>query len=178
MGTPEPPTQINTSAKSRLYRSRGWTWWLVPKPFDLVSSLLYLGVLVPYLFSFATQSGYDLSLAWWQAALFIASTIILLAVDRIEYFLYGDETPTRPAIFLLVSRIVFIEVLSSLDHLEYSPFLYLIVLFLACLYFVKHLYYSPDWLSNGTELHYLVLFTVGIVLVITIARVVTKEKAS
>jgi signal transduction histidine kinase len=195
MGTPEPPTHINTSSKSRSYRGRGWTWWLIPKPFDLVSSLLYLGVLIPYLFSFATHTGYDLSLAWWQAVLFIASTIILLAVDRIEYFLYGDETPTRPAIFLLVSRIVFIEVLSSLDHLEYTPFLYLIVLFLACLYFgelvgyglailawivyvVKHLYYSPDWLSNGTELHYLVLFTVGIVLVITIARVVTKEKAS
>jgi signal transduction histidine kinase len=69
------------------------------------------------------------------------------------------------------------------------------VLFLACLYFgelvgyclaalawvvyfVKHLYYAPGWLSNGTELHYLVLFTVGIVLVITIARVVAKEKAS
>lgn len=195
MGTPEPPTQINTSSKSRLYRSRGWTWWLVPKPFDLVSSLLYLGVLIPYLYSFATQTGYDLSLAWWQAALFIASTIILLAVDRIEYFLYGDETPTRAAIFLLVTRIVFIEVLSLLDQFKYTPFLYLIVLFLACLYFgelvgyglavlawivyvVKHMYYSANWLSEGTELHYLVLFTVGIVLVITIARVVTKEKAS
>jgi signal transduction histidine kinase len=195
MDTPEPPTQINASAKSRLYRSRGWTWWLVPKPFDLVSSLLYLGVLVPYLFSFATPSGYDLSLAWWQAALFIASTIILLVVDRIEYFLYGDETPTRAAIFLLVTRIVFIEVLSLLDQFKYTPFLYLIVLFLACLYFgelvgyglavlawivyvVKHTYYSANWLSEGTELHYLVLFTVGIVLVITIARVVTKEKAS
>ncbi len=195
MGTPEPPTHINTSSKSRPYRGRGWTWWQVPKPFDLVSSLLYLGVLIPYLYSFATQTGYDLSLAWWQAALFIASTIILLAVDRIEYFLYGDETPTRAAIFLLVTRIVFIEVLSLLDQFKYTPFLYLIVLFLACLYFgelvgyclavlawivyvVKHMYYSANWLSEGTELHYLVLFTVGIVLVITIARVVTKEKAS
>ena len=40
------------------------------------------------------------------------------------------------------------------------------------------MYYSPGWLSDGTELHYLVLFTAGIVLVITIARVVWKEKAS
>src|SRR5258707_13512262 len=45
-------------------------------------------------------------------------------------------------------------------------------------YFVKHQFYSPGWLSDGTELHYLVLFTVGIMLVITLARVVTKEKAS
>jgi signal transduction histidine kinase len=116
-------------------------------------------------------------------------------VDRVEYFLYGEETPTRAAIFLLVTRIVFIEVLCWLDQFRFTPFLYLIVIFLACLYFgelvgygmavlawlvyfVKHMFYNPEWLSDATEVHYLVLFTVGIVLVITIARVVTKEKAS
>jgi signal transduction histidine kinase len=195
MVTKEPSTQINTSSKSRLYRGRGWTWWLVPKPFDLASSLLYIGVLVPYLYSFVTQSGYNPPLALWQAVLMTVTSVALLAVDRVEYFFYGEETPTRAAIFLLLTRIVFIEILCWLDQFKYTPFLYLIVLFLACLYFgelvgyclavlawivyfVKHMYYSTDWLSNGTELHYLVLFTVGIVLVITIARVVSKEKAS
>jgi signal transduction histidine kinase len=195
MVTKEPPTLINTSSKSRSYQGRGWTWWLVPRPFDLVSSLLYIGVLVPYLYSFATQSGYNPPVALWQAALMIVTTVALLAVDRVEYFFYGDETPNRAAIFLLLTRIVFIEILSWLDRFQYTPFLYLIVLFLACLYFgelvgyglavlawvvyiVKHQYYGPGWLSNGTELHYLVLFTVGIVLVITIARVVSREKAS
>jgi signal transduction histidine kinase len=195
MVTKEPPTQINTASKSRPYRGRGWTWWLVPKPFDLASSLLYIGVLVPYLYSFATQSGYNPPVALWQAALMIVTTVALLAVDRVEYFFYGDDTPTRVAVFLLLTRIVFIEILSWLDQFKYTPFLYLIVLFLACLYFgelvgyglavlawvvyfVKHQYYGSDWLSDGTELHYLVLFTVGIVLVITIARVVAKEKAT
>src|SRR5260370_35942768 len=96
---------------------------------------------------------------------------------------------------MLSAHIALIEVVAWLDQIKYSPFLYLIVPFLACLYFgvtvgyclailawiayfVKHFYYSDDWLSNGTELHYLVLFTVGLVLVITIARVVNKEKAS
>ena len=187
---------MNTASKSRPNRGRGWTWWLIPKSFDLGSSLLYLAVLVPYLYSFATHSGYHPPLLWWQAAIMIAGTVLLFSVDRGEYFLYGgNETPTRAAIFLLVTRIVFIEVLSWLDQFKYTPFLYLIVLFLAYQYFgelvgyglaalawvvyvVKHLYYSPGWLSNGTELHYLVLFTAGIVLVITIARVVWKEKAS
>lgn len=195
MVTREPFTQINTSSKGRPYRGRGWTWWLVPKPFDLVSSLLYIGVLVPYLYSFATQSGYNPPVVWWQAALMIATTVGLLAVDRVEYFLYGEETPTRAAVSFLVTRIAFIEVLCWLDQFKYSPFLYLIVPFLACLYFgelvgyclsvlawivyfVKHMFYSPGWLSDGTELHYLVLFTVGIVLVITVARVVAQEKAS
>lgn len=195
MVTKEPITQINTSSKSRPYRGRGWTWWLVPKPFDLVSSLLYIGVLVPYLYSFATQTGYNPPVALWQAALMIVTTIALLTVDRVEYFFYGEETPTRAAIFLLLTRIVFIEILSWLDQFRFTPFLYFIVLFLACLYFgelvgyclaalawvvyfVKHRYSNTEWLRDGTELHYLVLFTVGILLVITIARVVSKEKAS
>jgi signal transduction histidine kinase len=195
MVTKEPPPQINTTSKSRPYRGRGWTWWLIPKSYDLASSLIYIGVLVPYLSSFATQSGYDPPIALWQAALMIFTTIALLAVDRVEYFLYGDETPTRAAIFLLLTRIVLIEILCWLDQFRYTPFLYLIVLFLACLYFgelvgywlallvwivyfIKHMLYSADWLSNGTEQHYLLLFTVGILLVITLARVYTKEKAS
>ncbi len=194
MGT-KKLAHINTSSKERSHRARRWTWWLVPRPFDLMSSLLYIGVLAPYLYSFVTQSGYDPPLRWWQAAFMIVFTFLLLTADRIEYFLYGDETPIRAAVCFLVARVVFIEVLSWLDQFKYTPFLYFIVLFLACLYFgelvgyglavlawlvyvVKHLYYSPGWLSDGTELHYLVLFTVGIVLVITIARVVSKEKAS
>ncbi len=195
MATKETSTQIKISPVRRPYRERGWTWLLVPEPFDLVSSLLYLGVLVPYLYSFVTQTGYNQPVSVWQAVLFIVTVAALLAVDRVEYRLYGEETPPKAAVFLLVTRIALIEVLSWLDEFKYTPFLYLIVLFLACLYFgeivgyglailawivyfVKHMYYSSEWLSNGTELHYLVLFTVGVVLVITIARVVAREKAS
>ena len=160
-----------------------------------MSSLLYIGVLVPFLYSFVTQTGYNPALTSWQAVLMIVAIVLLLGVDRLEYRLYGEETPPRAAIFMLAARIALIEVVAWLDQIKYSPFLYLIVPFLACLYFgeivgyclailawiayfVKHFYYSDDWLSNGTELHYLVLFTVGLVLVITIARVVNKEKAS
>jgi len=120
MVTKEPPAQINTSSKSRPYRGRDWTWWLVPKPIDLASSLIYIGILVPYLYSFATQSGYNPPVALWQAALMIVTTVALLAVDRVEYFFYGEETPTRAAIFLLLTRIVFIEILSWLDQFRKS----------------------------------------------------------
>jgi signal transduction histidine kinase len=160
-----------------------------------MSSLLYIGVLVPFLYSFVTQTGYNPALTSWQAVLMIVTILLLLAVDRLEYRLYDEETPPRAAIFMLAARIALIEVVTWLDRIQYSPFLYLIVPFLACLYFgeivgyclailaeiayfIEHFYYSAEWLSNGTELHYLVLFTVGLVLVITIARVVNKEKAS
>ena len=187
--------QSNTSSNGQSSRRRGRAWWLIPKPFDLVSSLLYLAALIPYLYSFARQRAYTPPIAWWQAALMLVTTIALLAVDRIEYFFNGEETPPRPAIFFLLTRIVLIEVLSWLDRIEYTPFLYLLLPFLACMYFgelagygmvalvwivyfVKHMYYSPGWLSNGTELHYLVLFTVGLTLAITMAHVILKEKAS
>ncbi|HLG76105.1 MAG TPA: histidine kinase, partial [Ktedonobacteraceae bacterium] len=195
MMTKEPSIQSNTSSNKHPYRKRGWAWWLVPKPFDLASSILYIGVLIPYLYSFATQTGYTPSVAAWQAALMLAATIALLAVDRVEYFFYGEETSPRSAVFFLLTRISLIEVLSWLDHIAYTPFLYLIPPFLACMYFgelagygmaalawivyfVKHMYYSPGWLSNGTERHYLVLFTMGLALVVMMARVVLKEKAS
>src|SRR5215471_2853062 len=147
MVTKEPTTQMNTSSNSRPYRRRGWTWWLIPKPFDLVSSLLYIGVLVPYLYSFATQSGYYPPLALWQAALMTVTSVALLAVDRIEYFFYGDETPRRAAVFLLLTRIVFIEVLCWLDQFRFTPFLYLIVIFLACLYFGELVGYGMAFLA-------------------------------
>ena len=194
MVTKEPP-QTDASSKGHSFRVHGWTWWLIPRPFDLMSSLLYIGVAVPYLYNFATQSADNPLLHWWQAVLMIVATFVLLSVDRIEYFLYGNNTPARAAIFFLLTRTAFIEVLSWLDRFNYTPFLYLVVLFLACwyfgelvssalavlvwiVYFVKHTYYNPEWLSDKIELHYLVLFTVGIVLVITLARVVTKEKIS
>lgn len=195
MITKELPIQSNTSSNDPPSRKRGRVWWLIPKPFDLATSLLYLAVLIPYLYSFVRQKDYTPPIAWWQAALMLVTTIALLAVDRIEYFFYGERTPPRSAIFFLLTRIALIEVLSWLDRIEYTPFLYLILPFLACMYFgelagygmvvlvwianfVQHIYYNPDWLSNGTEVHYLVLFTVGLTLVITMAHVVLKEQAS
>jgi len=195
MTTKKTLAHIKSSSTEQPYRRRGWTWWLIPRPFDLMSSLLYIGVLVPFLYSFVTQTGYNPALTSWQVVLMIVAIMLLLAVDRLEYRLYGEETPPRAAIFMLAARIALIEVVTWLDKIQYSPFLYLIVPFLACLYFgeivgycltilawiayfIEHFHYNPHWLSNGTELHYLVLFTVGLVLVITIARVVNKEKAS
>jgi signal transduction histidine kinase len=171
-----------------------WNWWLIPKPFDLVSSLLYLGVLLPFLYSFITRSGYSPALVWWQVALVIGAIAVLLAVDRLEYRFYGEQVPGRVAVLLFFGRVVLIEVLCWQDQFQYSPFLYLILIFLGCLYFgdlvgyglsvlagivyfVKHFWYSPGWLSNGTERHYLVLFILGCIFSITIARVVVRESA-
>jgi signal transduction histidine kinase len=195
MQTEDSAIQPRVSAAGQYASRRSWNWWLVPKPFDLVSSLLYLGVLTPFLYSFFTQSGYSRALDWWQVALMLGCITILLTVDRLEYRWYGERTPDRIAVLLFLVRILLIEVICWLDRFAYSPFLYLILLFLGCLYFgdvvgyglgllacviyvVKHVLYSPGWLSNGTERHYLILFMLGCIFAITMARVVTRERTS
>src|SRR5260370_41595883 len=101
MTTKKTLAHIKSSSTEQPYRRRGWTWWLVPRPFDLMSSLLYIGVLVPFLYSFVTQTGYNPALTSWQAVLMIIAILLLLGVDRLEYRLYGEETPPRAAIFML-----------------------------------------------------------------------------
>jgi signal transduction histidine kinase len=191
----ETSASPNPTTKASRLRMRHRSWWVFPQPFDLVSLMLYLSVLVPYIYGFSKQIDYTPPILWWQAILMCLTIMALIAVDRVEYWLYGSETPRIVAIALISTRIVLIEIVSWLDQVRYSPFLYFIVLFLACLYFgelvgyglavlvwiayfVKHMYYSPGWLSNGTELHYLVLFTVGCIFAITIGRVVIRERAS
>jgi signal transduction histidine kinase len=195
MNIEETAGQSRPLLSTRAASSRRWSWWLVPRPFDLVSSLLYLGVLVPFLSSFFTQTGYTPPLGWWQVALICGAIAVLLVVDRLEYRLYGEDTPHKIAVLLFLARVALIEVICWLDQFRYSPFLYLVLLFLGCLYFgdvvgyalgllalvvyvVKHFFYGPGWLNNGTELHYLVLFTLGCVFAITIARMVARERAS
>ena len=187
-----PPALVLPEQRApRLHRG----WWLVPRPFDLVSTLLYVGVLIPFLYSFFTQSGYSPALVWWQVVLMSGCILVLLVVDRLEYRCCGEIATGRTAVLLFLARIALIEVVCWLDQFQYSPFLYLILLFLGCLYFgdaagyvlgllacvvyvVKHFWYNPGWLNNGTELHYLVLFILGCVFAITTARVVTREVAS
>jgi len=177
----------------RLRKERGWTWWLIPKPFDLVSSALYLCVMAGFFYTLLYGRVYDI--VWWQVSLMVCTTLALLVVDRLEYWRYGEETPTRAAVYFLLARIILIEAVTSLDHLDLSPFLYLIVPFLACLYFgyaagyaftgfywllyiVRHYLNSSEWLSNSTEIHYLALFTIGLIFSISLARTVVKERTS
>jgi len=187
--------QSGSIASTRQVAGQSWNWVLVPRPFDLVSSLLYLGVLIPFLYSFFTRSGYAPLLVGWQIGLMLGTTLVLLVIDRLEYRRYGEWVPVRVAIFLFLVRVVLIEVLCWLDQFKYAPFLYLVLLFLGCLYFgelvgyglgvlavvvyiIKHFFYSPGWVNNGTELHYLALFILGCTFSITIARMVVRERAS
>lgn len=174
-------------------RKRGWPWWLIPRSCDLVSSLLYLGVLGAFLYNLAQRNSYQSR--WWEILLMVSSIIVLLTVDRLEYGLFGEEAPARVTVSLLFTRMIFIEAVAWLDHFDLSPFLYLVVPYLAWMsfgnrvgywfaglawgaYVVEHLLIDPDWLTHPEEVHYLGIFSLGLIFVMTMAHMVMKEKAS
>lgn len=179
-----------TQTGKELCQRRGWTWILAPKPFDVVSSLLYAGVIFTDWYISCDCESTETKLL-----LIAGILLILLSIDRVEYWWYGEETPTVPAIVLLLARILLIECVALLDHFNISPFLYLIPPFLATLYFgnrtgyllaglawivyqCKQWIYEPYWYQNGRVVNNFIIFTLGLIFAITMARTVTKEKES
>lgn len=179
-------------------------WWLMPKFFDAVLASLYLGVLAHYLYrqicscfphrSFLSSIGL---LPWPEIILTIGCILVLLSVDRIEYWRYRNDTPpVNAAILLLGTRVVLIEAVAQLEGFVFSPFLYLVPPLLACLYFGNITGYTVAatvWLVFmfkfyaikvplqallTVDLHYIPIFTIGLIFVVSMGRVVRQEKAS
>jgi signal transduction histidine kinase len=218
----EPGTQ---SGPRPPYWARGWSAWLFPKPFTVVSSLLYLGILALFFYNGLVESllkathGGVSSLpsppstvstpsaspshvittgptTWhWNEILAVCAVLALLAVDRVEFRLFG-ETPPRPAaVALLALRVALIEVVAQLDQFSFSPVLYLIVPFYASMYFsirasywvaglvalayiAKLTWYQRDWYTDQVIVRDFLVFAVGLLFVMTMAKVVRNERAS
>src|SRR6266700_6325748 len=171
------------------------TWWLFPKPFDIVSTALYLCVVGTYFSNMSWGCNCNEIYDWWGIALIVCATVALLGIDRVEYWRYGEETPHRIAVFLLIARIVLIEVVAQIDYFHLSPFLYLIPPFLASLYFgnrvgnwlaglgwiayiVQHILHAGfSFITKSSEIRYLSVFTIGLIFIMTMARMVVTEKA-
>lgn len=187
------------AATRRLWRERGWMIWLLPKPFDLVTSALYLSIPILYAYFFLTATPdagpQCCAFPWWREALIMSIVGALLLVDRLEYWFYGETTPTRVAIELLLLRAVLIEVVALIDSFRFSPVLYLVVPFIGTLYFgrrvggalavlawliypFKHLLSDPLWYRQPTEIQYFCVYTVGLVFAVAMAWVFTQEQAS
>jgi signal transduction histidine kinase len=175
---------------------RRWTWWFIPRPFDVVASFLYPSVLGMYFYNLFSGCVCKGVMRSWQAiVLIIVATVILLCIDRVEYWRYGEETPRTVAIVLLIVRAILIETVSQIDHFSFSAFLYLIMPLLACLYFgmragyalatvalllyiVKHALRHSFSFNTTNEMEYLFIFTIGLVFVLMMARAVLTERAS
>src|SRR5215831_13300583 len=75
-------------------------WWHIPKPFDWLSSSLYIGIFI---------LAFLLRLAAWQIPLLAVVLLALLLIDRLEFWRYGEEVPVRVAVPLFITRVVLIE---------------------------------------------------------------------
>ena len=172
---------------------RRWTWWIGPKQFDLVTSLLYISVPVLSLL-FASSDGSS-PLSRWQLSLMIVAVVILLSIDRCEYYFYGESTPYTVAFILMVVRIALIELVAQLDGFRFSAFLYLMVPLLVSLsfgivpgyvfmvlawvvFFVKEILYKPLWFQSSEHVHYLMIYTVGLIFAMAMAHAFLQERCS
>jgi hypothetical protein len=117
-------------------QSRHRLWWVMPKPFDWLSSSLYIGI-----FAVAVVQAPGV-IALWQIALLAAILLALLLIDRLEYWRYGERVPARVALLLFILRIVLIQCTIPLEGFNFTPFLYFILPYLAVVYFGNRAGYS------------------------------------
>jgi signal transduction histidine kinase len=191
-GVTARPTPIPAAVKP-MPGPRGRRWF-IPRPFDAVSSLIYLGVLGLFFYERA-QGNYQHPWHWGQAGAMSAAILGLLLVDRAEYRRYGEAPPVRVAVALFLTRILLIEIVAQLDDFSFSPFRYLLIPFAAALYFgrrvsyaaaalvwiaylAKSTWYQADWYASTNGLHLFLLFSVGLVFALAMAQVVADERAS
>lgn len=164
------------------------------RPFPWVFSLVYLGVLFAGAYYDVTGLCGRVFAPTRLASL--ASVLLLpLTLEQLERWRYGLRTPQRVAVFLLIVRMVSFEVVVAFDCSGFSKFLYLIVPFIAyfCLgkaasytlaafytsiFIIRLWSFSPTWYLNQEWVSDLLIFTIGLMFAISMAKVVSDEAAS
>src|SRR5687768_786572 len=117
------------SAIRQLRRKQGWRLWLAPKPFTIVSTLVYI-------VAFVVLFGLCLTcLRTGQDFLITGAFLALLALDRLDYWLFGEVPPAREAALLLIVRITLIEALAWAVGPEIAMFPYTLLPYVASFYF-------------------------------------------
>src|SRR5437879_10487537 len=78
--------------------------WLMPRPFALVTTITYL-----YLAGAVSLTPWCDSCAPWRTWAVIASFLILIGLDRLDYRLYGETPPLKAGIVLFAIRVLLVE---------------------------------------------------------------------
>lgn len=95
--------------------------WLMPRPIDWVSFVTYLGVLAVYGY-FYTSGIYQPTVPFWLGAGLIGLTlIILLVIDRLEYWRYQNQLFWPRAFIFLSIRIILVFLVSFVDGIGWQP---------------------------------------------------------
>ena len=184
----------------RWHQQRRWMHWLIPRPFYLISSALYLGVFVAFLIDFA-QGQYlqcgcqSVWQGWLRLVLMTGAIVLFFALDRLEYRLFGEETPLRAALILFVIRILLYEGVAWSDDYHYSLLLTLFLTLLGLWYFgsligvelailacIDYAFHqmanTPNWVSDPNNLQADIVFLLALGFTLAVGQVLVREKAS
>jgi signal transduction histidine kinase len=136
--------------------------------------------------------------AWqgWLRLVVMTSVITLFfALDRLEYRLFGEETPLRAALILFVVRILVYEGVVWSDDYRYSLLLTLFLALLglwyfgsligvelailACIDYAFHqMALTPNWVSNSDNLQSDLTFLLALGFTLAVGQALVREKAS
>jgi signal transduction histidine kinase len=173
-----------------------WLAWLMPRPWDYVSTLLTIGVVaVHFYLHFANICPQCDHFTLPYLALLIGGALLLLTLDRVEYWRYGETPPKRLAAYFFILRTILIVAISIADSFNLSLFLYLFIPFtsfpvfgagvsygLAVLawlfYLVKIRPVEPLWYDNVHQVIFFSVYTLGLVFIVAMAHVVRREQRS
>lgn len=181
----------------RRQQPQRWLHWLIPRPFYLVSSALYLGVLLAFLVDFALgqYQQCDCQPGWLRPVVMIGAIALFFALDRLEYRLYGEETPLQAALILFIIRVLVYEAVAWSDAYRYSLLLTLFLpllglwyfgsligcelAILACVDYALHqMANTPNWVSNPDNLQSDLTFLLALGFTLAVGQVLIREKAS
>ncbi len=187
-------TPTKNPSIQQLRKERGWRLWLAPRPFTIIS-VVYL------LFPIALVSGFALGGGSpWGMALTIGVLLALLALDRLDYWLFGEAPPTGAGIMLLAVRFLLVEAVAQYGDIGAAIWLYALLPSIGSIYFgprgayltgliiwvafvVRTTLSQTPWGWSdqdavGSYISSIVTFSFLVVFVVTMARIVWEEKAS
>ncbi|MEO8287417.1 MAG: histidine kinase [Chloroflexota bacterium] len=124
---------LQENKEERAPAVEGWRLLLAPRPFTFVPTFVYLAGFVYVLQGDCAECGTP-----WKGAIVIGGLLALLALDRLDYLLYGETPPFRVGLTLLALRVIIGVAVASLAGWWYENsfgmFLLVLIPYIAALY--------------------------------------------
>jgi hypothetical protein len=99
MAPVHPPKPAYTATQNEAKSRWRWYHWLITKPFDWISTPFYVGATLSLVYTRSAPAIFNPQFEWWQILVALAATLILLGLDRYEYYRWGEEVRFQVAIF-------------------------------------------------------------------------------
>ncbi len=165
-----------------------------PRYFRLAFTLMYLGIITAVIY-FNLISQCRNRFLFSNTTVLIAILLILLAIERFEHSHFETRPSRKIALVLLLARMVLLEIVALLDCSGFSGFLYPVIPFAAYFSFgpvVSNwlgLFYfgvfvgklwllDPAWYANVDIMSNLLIFTVVMIFMQMMARVIARDEAN